>query len=100
MKKTDETKNIKLHVYAEKWNHSETFKVAVTTHLPESCEYRTIIELSVVHVDIKVPLIDEKQLITAQVEQLKKVIQKEKADSHVRVTAIEEKIQSLLCLEN
>ena len=57
------------------------------------------IVLSEVEVEVPVPTIDAQQLNLLEVNQLKASIQREHAQSHVRITAIEEKIQSLLCIE-
>ena len=95
-----ETRKVKLYVQAVKWNHSKEFSVDVSCYNRTSCEHYTVIDISEVTVDVPVPAIDEKQLTQEEVKQLQAVIQKEKADSFVRITAIEEKIQSLLSLEH
>ena len=95
-----ETRKVKLYVQAEKWINQQDFEINVSTYPRSSCEHYTVIDISEVTVDVPVPAIDEKQLTQEEVKQLQAVIQKEKADSFVRVTAIEEKIQSLLSLEH
>ena len=95
-----ETKEVKLYVQAVAWNHSSNgFEIEVCTFKRESCESRVIVDLSEITVDVQIPTVDHKQLTLAQVERLKEVIKTERANSYARITAIEEKIQSLLCIE-
>jgi len=95
-----QVKEVKLYTYAGKWNGSTDYEVEVGSYLPKSEDYRIIVPLSEVTVEIEIPAYDERQLLKAEVESLEALLLKEKADSHVRIVAIEEKIQSLLCIEN
>ena len=95
-----ETRKVRLYVQAIKWINSKEFKIEVGCYSKTSCEHYTIIDISEVTVDVPIPAVNEKQLTQAEVKQLQAIIQKEKADSFVRITAIEERIQSLLSLEH
>ncbi len=99
-----EKKKVTLYVTAIKQSYQKEFTIEVNSYDRASiCQGVTTavcIPLSVVEIEIEIPAIDGKQLQAEEVKQLQASIQKEKADSYIRVTAIEEKIQSLLCIEN
>jgi hypothetical protein len=65
----------------------------------ESTKDRFVKDLSVITTSVPIPNFDVKQLQLAEVEQLQETIKTERANSYARITAIEEKIQSLLCIE-
>jgi hypothetical protein len=94
-----ETKEVKLYVYAVKWNYKKEFQIEVSCFKRESCESYIIVDLSEVMIDVQIPTVNQKTLQLAEVEQLKETIKTERANSYARITAIEEKIQSLLCIE-
>jgi hypothetical protein len=94
-----ETKEVKLYVQAVKWSWERDFKINVSTYQKTTEVDRVVIDLSEVLIDVPVPTVDHKQLTLAEVEKLKETIKTERADSYARITAIEEKIQSLLCIE-
>ena len=94
-----ETKEVKLYVIANKYTWEDDFKILVLTSLPMPDAATVAIQLSEITVEVPVPTIDKKQFKLAHVEQLKEVIKTERANSYARITAIEEKIQSLLCIE-
>ena len=96
----NEIKKVKLYVQAVKWAWDDKFAVQVNSFRADSLDNRMVVELSEVEIEIEVPLINEKQLQMEEIKHLQSIIEKEKADSYVRVTAIEEKIQSLLSLEH
>jgi hypothetical protein len=104
MKKTQEMKKVTLYIAAHKHSyHGSKFEIIVDTCDRSKWTHdtsSTTVPLSEVEVEVPIPKVSEKQLLNEEVKQLQAVIQKEKADSHVRITAIEEKIQSLLCIEN
>ncbi len=93
-------KEVKLYVTAHKWLGE--YEVEVSTH--DRHKYKSpgevIIPLSEVTVEIDVPDVEKEQLMTEEIKQLQEQIQKERADSYVRITAIEEKIQSLMSIEH
>ena len=91
---------VKLYIQAEKWSSDVAFKIKASTYKRQTDQWNVIVDLSEVEVEIEVPVFTEKQLILAEVEQIKVQMEKEKADFFIRVTAIEEKIQSLLCIEH
>ena len=96
------TQKVKLYVMAVKDRWKNEFRILVDTDDRTNWTHDTStihILLSEVEIEVPVPELNQKQLTLMEVDQLKEVIQKEKADSHVRITAIEEKIQSLLCIE-
>jgi hypothetical protein len=103
MSKTQEMKKVTLYIAATKYSHaSSKFEVVVDTCDRSKWTHESaqiVVPLSEVEVEVPIPEVSEKQLLGEEVRQLQAKIQKEKADSHVRVTAIEEKIQSLLCIE-
>jgi hypothetical protein len=94
-----ETKEVKLYVQAVKWAWEKDFKIGVGTYRGESDKDRCVVDLSEVIVDVQIPTVDHNQLTLAEVEQLRETIKTERADSYARITAIEEKIQSRLCIE-
>ena len=95
-----EMKKVKLYVQAVKWDWDDEFKIQVNSFHPVSSDNCIFVDLSEVEIEIEVPLVNEKQLQMEEIKHLQSIIEKEKADSYVRVTAIEEKIQSLLSLEH
>lgn len=98
---TDKRK-VKLYVTAAKGCYDIEFKIEVDSFDRTTLENRgsVAIPLSVIEIEIEIPDISGEQLQAEEVKQLQAAIKKEMADSHVRVIAIEEKIQSLLCIEN
>jgi len=95
-------KKVKLYVTAFKSRYQSEFSIVVDSFDRSEFEniFDTAIPLSVVEIEVEIPTISGEQLQAEEVKQLQAAIQKEMADSHVRVTAIKEKIQSLLCIEN
>ena len=103
MKKTQEIRKVSLFITAVKSSYQKEFEIKVECFDRSAWNHDStdvVIPLSSVEVEVPIPTVTDKQLMNEEIEQLKSKIQKEKADSHVRVTAIEEKIQSLLCIEN
>ena len=94
-----ETKEVKLYVQAIKYSWQDDFEINISTMKRLTDAATVAIDLSEVTVEVPVPIIDQKQLRLAHVEQLKEIIKTERANSYARITAIEEKIQSLLCIE-
>jgi hypothetical protein len=94
-----ETKEVKLYVQAAKWAWERDFKINVSTYQKTAEVDRVVIDLSEVLIDVPVPTVNQKTLQLAEVEQLQEAIKTEHANSYARITAIEEKIQSLLCIE-
>ena len=94
-----ETKEVKLYVMAHKYTWDDEFKIVVSTAKHLSDAATVVIQLSEVMIDVQVPTVNQKTLQLAEVEQLHEVIKTERANSYARITAIEEKIQSLLCIE-
>jgi len=93
---------VTLYITAEKWNSSREFEIHINTydlHKINDGTSRITVPLSEVTVEIEVPDVSVKQLQAEEIKQLRAQIQKEMADSFVRVTAIEEKIQSLMAIE-
>jgi hypothetical protein len=94
-----ETKEVKLYVQAHKWIWQKEYTVSYETFQIQSTSDRFVKVLSVITISVPIPNFDVKQLQLAEVEQLQETIQTERANSYARITAIEEKIQSLLCIE-
>jgi hypothetical protein len=94
-----ETKEVKLYVQANKYSWEDDFQIIVSTVKRLSDAATVVIQLSEVLIDVPVPTVNQKTLQLAEVEQLQEAIKTEHANSYARITAIEEKIQSLLCIE-
>ena len=94
----EETKDVTIYVFARKWNNCE-WEMDCSTHILESCGYYTILQLYKVVKHISMPVLDIKTLTLAEIEHLRDEITKERAESQLRLNAIEEKIQSLLAIE-
>ena len=84
---------------ANKYRWEDTYQVVISTALHKSDESAVVIPLSEVTVEVEIPKIYQNHLDLIQVEQLRETIKTERANSYARITAIEEKIQSLLCIE-
>lgn len=94
-------KKVTLYVHAMKGKWADKYTCHISlADVTGAGDADTHVELlSEVEIEIDVPDINEKQLKLLRIGSLEKKIKKEKADSHVRVIAIEEKIQSLMCIE-
>ena len=94
-----ETKEVKLYVQAVKYNWQKEFVIDVRDYKTESSREQVVVHLSEVTVEVQIPDVDVKHLQLEEVKQLQETIKTERANSYARITAIEEKIQSLLCIE-
>ena len=94
------TQKVKLYIQARKSGWEDKFSLVIDTMAFESTETTLTVQLNTVELDIEVPELDEKMLSLAQVEQLRDQIKAEKAAHYLRVTGLEDKINSLMCLEN
>ena len=94
------TKKVKLYIQAEKSNLSEGSAIVINACEFRSDKWSTYITLNTIELDIEVPELDEKALTLAEIEQIRDKIKAEKADSYLRVVQMEEKINSLMCLES
>jgi len=97
----EETKEVTIYIFARKWNNCEwgKWEIDCSTHILKSCAYYTIVQLDKVVKHISMPVLDIKTLTLAEIEHLRDEITKERAESQLRLNAIEEKIQSLLAIE-
>ena len=93
------TKEVKLYVQAVKYYWQEEFVIDVRDYKTESSHEQVVVHLSEVTVEVQIPDVDVKHLQLEEVKQLRETIKTERANSYARITAIEEKIQSLLCIE-
>jgi len=93
-------KQVTLYIQAKKRSYGHEFEIEVDTMEFESDQYTTYVTLDTQTVNVEIPEFDEKVLVLAEVEQLKAAIKSKKAAHYLEVTAIEEKINSLMCLEN
>ena len=94
---------VTLYVTAAKWNCESKFDVRVDTYDLDKIndgKHQVTVPLSQVTVEIEIPDVSEKQIQAEEIKQLQAAIDKEKADSYVRVKAIEERIQSLMAIEH
>jgi hypothetical protein len=94
-----ETKEVKLYVQANKYSWEDDFQIIVSTVKRLSDAATVVIQLSEVLIDVPIPTVNQKTLQLAEVEQLSNLVRLEKSNNYARITAIEEKIQSLLCIE-
>ena len=99
-----ETKEVKLYVMAIKRTYDIEFEILVSTYDSKIHEMSNgagsvVIPLSEVTIEVPIPDIDPKQLNAEHIKQLEIQMKEEKNASYIRIKAIEEKIQSLLCIE-
>ena len=94
------TQKVKLYIQARKFSNERFFTISIDTHKFDSDNYVTRVLLNTVELDIEIPELDEKTLTLAQIEQLRDQIKAEKAEHYLRVVGLEDKINSLMCLEN
>jgi len=93
-------REVKLYIQAKKHSWQEEFEIevnAIELDTDSSTIYLTL-DTKVVHVGV--PQIDEKTLTLAHIEQIHDQIKCEKANHYLRVTRMEDTINSLMCLEN
>tara|TARA_R110000851_G_scaffold135594_3_gene271080 strand:+ start:1201 stop:1527 length:327 start_codon:yes stop_codon:yes gene_type:complete len=93
---------VNLFVRAVKRDHSNGFVINVNTFEVDGhlFDHETSIKLGSVEVEIDIPDIDLNGLNDLEIEQIKERIVKEKNESHLKIQAYEERIQSLLCIEH
>lgn len=98
---SNKKQEVELYICATKMEWEAEFSIEVNTYDRANLDTgsQVIIPLSQVTIEIEVPDVNEKQLQAEEIRRLQERIKKEKIDSHVRVTAIEEKIQSLMAIE-
>jgi len=89
-----------LFIQAEKYSWEDKFSIGINTYERKSDNSEIAITLDKVTVNVEVPELDEKMLTLAQIEQTQEQIKAEKAASYLRVTKMEDHINSLMCLEN
>ena len=98
------TQQVELFIQATKYCWEEEFNIEVNTveHKTETNSARptTYVTLDKKTVSVTTPEIDEKMLTLAYVEQIRQQIKAEKAASYLRVTQMEDQINSLMCIEN
>lgn len=94
------TKQVELFIQARKYNWQESFEITINDHERESSQSAIFITLGKKIVNIELPTLDEKILTLAHVEQIRDQIAAEKAASYLRVTRMEDQINSLMYLEN
>jgi hypothetical protein len=97
-----ETKEVKLYVMAIKQDYDIEFEILVSTYAPKIHEMSgngIVIPLSEVTIEVPLPDIDRKKLNAEHVKALEIQMKEEKNASYIRIKSIEEKIQSLLCIE-
>lgn len=91
---------VELFIQAEKRNHQDNFEIKVHRFNHKTDEYGVHITLDKVIVNVEIPEFDEKTLTLAHIEQIQGQIKAEKATHYLRVTNMEDQINSLMCLEN
>lgn len=95
-----ETKQVTLFIQADKASYESEFSMHVRSAKFESDSFTTVVHLDTVVVNVEIPVLDEKMLALAEVENLQANIKAEKVASYIRITQMEERINNLMCLEN
>lgn len=93
-------KEITIYTQASKWSFQDKFEIIHSTRknsTNESCIYINLNE-QVVEIDIPDGL--EDLMVNTEISELEKMRDKIKADSIVKINRIDDKIQSLLSIEN
>lgn len=93
-------KEITIYTQASKWSFQQDMTIKHSTNkgtTDGSCMY---IDLNKQVVEIDIPDGLEDLMVSAEISELEKMRDKIKADSVVKVNAIDDKIKSLLSIEN
>jgi HSP20 family molecular chaperone IbpA len=94
------TMQVELFIQAEKNSWQDNFEIKVNRYNHETDNSTVYVTLDKVIVNIEVPEIDENTLTLAHIEQIQGQIKAEKAAHYLRVTSMEDQINSMMCLEN
>lgn len=94
------TMQVELFIQAEKNSWQDNFEIKVNRYNHETDNSTVYVTLDRVIVNVKIPELDEKMLTLAQIEQIQGQIKAEKAAHYLRVTNMEDQINSMMCLEN
>lgn len=88
-----------IYIQAEKYTWESEFKIALNTFHSKSSENAIVIDIDQVEVDIDVPGFTQEQFTNGHVEQLRKIKEELKADTHMKIQSLDDQIESLLALE-
>lgn len=93
-------KEITIYTQASKWSFQDDFEVKHSTVKCRTDEGSIYIDLNEQVIEIDIPDGLEDLMVSAEISELEKMRDKIKADSIVKINSIEDKIQSLLSIEN
>ena len=93
-------KEITIYTQASKWSFQDKFEIEHSTFKGSTDERVIYIDLNEQVVEIDIPGGLEDLMVNAEILELEKMRDKIKADSIVKINQIEDKIQSLLSIEN
>lgn len=93
-------KEITIYTQAEKWSFQDEMTIRHTTLKGTTDTNCIYIDLNEQVVEIDIPDGLEDLMVNAEISELEKMRDKIKADSVVKVNAIDDKIKSLLSIEN
>lgn len=89
-----------MFIQAEKYTFQEEFTVHVNSYQNKSDSRQVVIDIDEVEVEIEVPEFTQEQFTNGHIEQLRKVKEKLKADTHMQIQSLDEQIESLLAIES
>jgi len=89
-----------MYIQAEKYTFQDKFTVAVNPYHNKSDARSIVIDIDEVEVEIEVPEFTQEQFTNGHIEQLRKVKEKLKADTHIQMQSLDEQIESLLAIES
>lgn len=90
---------IQLYIQAVKYKWEKEFTVRVESFQRTQDNQQSVISLDELEFEIDVPEFDAKTLMLKEVEHLESQLKEEKQASFERITQLEERIQSLMCIE-
>jgi hypothetical protein len=90
---------ITIYTQAQKYDFQNGFDVTHSTYKSKTSSDMVVVDLCESEVEINMPVIDEKVLTQAHVQQLQEQIAQEKQDSFQKVKRLEDKVKMLLCIE-
>ena len=93
-------KTIKIYTQASKWSWENNFSLIHRTTELNSDSSQVNITLNIQEVEIEEVVIDTAELVDAEVSQIEQLKQELLAKTQVTIDALDEKIQSLLAIED
>ncbi len=90
----------KLYIQATKYNFEEEFEIGVTSYKNNSDQRHVIIDIDETEIELECPNFSQSDFTNGHVDQLRKVKQELKAETHQKLKCLDEQIESLLAIEN